>query len=68
LFCFTDGLADLKNDDGVYFGEDKIIEFVKSNSKYSPKKQNENLMSEIDKFKGTQAYVDDIAILTTKLN
>jgi len=33
-----------------------------------PKEQNEKLMAEIDKFKGTQAYVDDIAILTTKLN
>ena len=68
LFCFTDGLADLKNDEGDYFGEEKIVEFVKTNSKYSPKKQNEKLMKEIDKFKGAQGYVDDIAILTTKLN
>lgn len=68
LFCFTDGLVDLKNDEGSFFGEERILEFVKENSKYSPQKMNEKLMKEINKFRGTQEFVDDIAILTTKLN
>ncbi len=67
LFCFTDGLVDLKNDEGNYFGEDKIIDFVKKNHIHSPEKMNELLMKEINKFRGTQEFVDDIAILTTKL-
>jgi len=68
LFCFTDGLVDLKDDQGNYFGEDRITEFVKDNSKDSPKIMNEKLMKEINKFRGTQEFVDDIAILTTKLS
>lgn len=67
LFCFTDGLADIKNNEGSYFEETKIHEYVFNNSTLASAAFNEKLIKEIDAFKGETAYVDDIAILTTKI-
>lgn len=67
LFCFTDGLADIQDDNGTYFEESKVQEYVLSNKALSPQEFNEKLINEIDAFKGEQEYVDDIAILTTKV-
>ncbi len=67
LFCFTDGLADIQNEVGTYFEEAKVKEFVVTNKDLAPKAFNDKLIREIDDFKGEQEYVDDIAILTTKV-
>lgn len=67
LFCFTDGLADIQNNEGVYFEETKIKEFVLANKELPPDEFNNKLLLDIEAFKGEQEYVDDIAILTTKV-
>ena len=67
ILSFTDGLADLRNAKGDFF-EDKMIEsFVINNSNLSPVDFNEELMNEINIFKGDQEYSDDIAVLTCKV-
>ncbi len=67
LFCFTDGLADTKNSEGIYYDEDKIKEFVIDNHQLSAEKFNDKLINVLDNFKEEEAYVDDIALLTTKI-
>lgn len=67
VFCFTDGLIDLRNEEGNYFGEERINELVVQNKGLKPEDFNNKLMDEINTFKGMQEYVDDIAILTCKI-
>ncbi len=67
IFSFTDGLVDLVNESGEYFEDKKIEEFIKENNKKSADSFNNILLEEIEKFKGTQSYPDDIAILTCKI-
>ncbi len=67
ILCFTDGLADLRNKDGDFFEDDKIENFVMGHWKLSPVEFNEQLMNEINTFKGEQEYADDIAVLTCKV-
>jgi len=67
IFCFTDGLIDLQNESGNFFGEERISSFVKKNHKQKPENFNHDLMNEINTFKGMQEYVDDIALLTCKI-
>lgn len=67
LFSFTDGLVDLRSESGEYFEDKKIQTFIETNSSKSADEFNEELLEEIDKFKGTQSYPDDIAILTCKI-
>lgn len=67
LFCFTDGLGDIQNDDGIYFEETNLREFVLDNKNMSAADFNQKLLQEVEEYKGTQEYVDDIAIMTTKI-
>ena len=64
---FTDGLPDLRNEDGVYFDDEMIERFVLKHGKKSAKEFNTQLMQEIDDFRGELNYVDDIAVLTCKI-
>ncbi len=68
ILSFTDGLADLKNQNGEYFEDDRIESFVKKHAKSDVDTFNEELLKEIDSFKGDTEYVDDIAVLTCKIN
>jgi sigma-B regulation protein RsbU (phosphoserine phosphatase) len=67
IMCFTDGLADLQNQNGEFFDDIKIESFVADHSDVLPQEFNKNLIEEIDNFKGELNYVDDIAVLTCKL-
>lgn len=67
ILSFTDGLADLRNSNGDFFEDKKIENFVINNSNKTPVEFNEELMSEINIFKGDQEYSDDIAVLTCKV-
>ena len=67
VFSFTDGLIDLKDEEGVYFEDDRIENFVVENGDMEAEAFNSKLVKEIEQFKGTQSYTDDIAILTCKI-
>ena len=67
ILTFTDGLTELKNNNGEFFDDDKILKFVCENKNLSVSQFNANLLNEIDKFKETEDYTDDIAILTCKI-
>ena len=67
LVSFTDGLAELKSEDNVYFEEKDLLGFIKEHSALTPTAFNEKLLEEIDNFRGEEEYIDDIAVLTCKL-
>jgi len=67
ILSFTDGLAELQNDEEQYFDDDKIESFTSLHFKDTPEVFNEKLMSEINEFKGNKEFSDDIAILTCKV-
>lgn len=67
LFCFTDGLVDIQNDNGAYFDEGILKQFIENNKDAPLKEFNNKLMEKVEKFKGDKEYVDDIALLTTKV-
>ncbi len=67
IMAYTDGLTDLLNDDGIYFDEAYIEKFLFAHGTESAANLNNKLLEQIDTFKGTQDYPDDIAILTCKI-
>jgi len=68
LMLFTDGLVDLTNEKGDYFSEEIIENFMKENSQKSSVEFNKKLLLELEKFKGSNTYPDDIAIVTCRMN
>jgi sigma-B regulation protein RsbU (phosphoserine phosphatase) len=67
MMLFTDGLIDLQNEEGDYFTEDKIEDFIRKHHALDSESYNRELLRELQNFKGTNAFPDDIAILTCKL-
>ena len=67
LFCFTDGLVDVTNGSGEYFDEEKLKSHIIENKDKGAAEFNKSIIKELEHFKGENDYVDDIAILTTKI-
>jgi phosphoserine phosphatase RsbU/P len=67
LFSYTDGLTETENDQGVEIGSDRIAEFLKENHHKNLTKIHQELLDEIDEFRGKVAYKDDITILSVKV-
>jgi len=67
LVLFTDGLTDLKNENGQYFDELQIKSFLKKHQNMHASDLNRSLMAEMESFNHEQSFPDDIAVLTCKL-
>ena len=67
MVCFTDGLPDLRDTNGDFFGDGKLDQFVLKNGDLSSNDFNNTLLNEIDHFRGTKDIDDDIAVLTCKI-
>lgn len=67
IMCFTDGLADLRNQNEEFFGDQAIEKFVDNYFQLDPDSFNDELLKEIDHFRGKMEINDDIAVLTCKI-
>ena len=67
IMCFTDGLADLKDEQGNYFEDTGIEKFALKHGPKSAENFNQELLKAIDLYKGDEEYPDDIAVITCKV-
>jgi sigma-B regulation protein RsbU (phosphoserine phosphatase) len=67
LLTYTDGLTDLKNEEGEYFDHEEILEFLTNNPDINAHEFNNRLHRRLETFRGNKAYPDDIAILTCQI-
>lgn len=66
LFCVTDGLTELENDEEEQFGTERFLQLIKENYKLSPEIFNKILFDNVSKFKGNMLFNDDVSVLTAK--
>jgi phosphoserine phosphatase RsbU/P len=67
LFACTDGLTDVVNELEQYFDDIHLTRILeRADNVVTAEFLNETLMQEVDKFRGTRDYPDDIALLTCK--
>ena len=67
LMLFTDGLSELENHQGEYFGEVELEKFLKLYYTLTPEQFNQKIMERINDYKGNATFSDDISLLTCKL-
>jgi phosphoserine phosphatase RsbU/P len=67
LFAYTDGLTETSNEDEEEFGLDNIQRFVRDNYRTDLKQMHESLFKELNAFKGSKAYPDDITFLSCSI-
>ena len=67
IFACTDGLTDVTNETGAYFDDARISSVLQGADQYiSADLLNGAIINEMDIFRGTSTYPDDIAMLSLK--
>lgn len=67
LFACTDGLTDIVNELDQYFDDTHLLAILEdADNVISAEALNDALMNEVDQFRGSIPYPDDIAVLTCK--
>jgi sigma-B regulation protein RsbU (phosphoserine phosphatase) len=67
ILTFTDGLTDIRNEEGEFFDESYGYDFLTRNHTMSAQTFNEKLLDEIYRFKGSAQFPDDFTLLTCKI-
>lgn len=68
IVCYTDGLTDTVNEAGESISVQSLETIISNNDKTKPDFINQAILFYADEFKGEQAFPDDIALLTLKVN
>jgi phosphoserine phosphatase RsbU/P len=68
LFCYTDGLTETMNEYDEEYGQDRLLDYFKTNSKLDLKRIHQDIIINLDGFKGTMGYHDDITMLSCKVD
>ena len=66
MICYTDGLVELENSNGVAFETDNLIKVVENNLKLNMKDLEQKIFSKLEEFKGDQDLMDDTPVLSCK--
>lgn len=66
LFSYTDGLTDIRDDEGNYFSEEYLLPFLQQHVTLDAKDLNTRLWEYVRNFKQKQPFPDDITVLTCK--
>jgi len=62
LLLFSDGLTEARNDNGEFFGEERLKNILLKNSKLSSQYLGERIVSFVNQFKDNAKIHDDMTI------
>ncbi len=68
LFCYTDGLTETDNEQNEEFGQERLIEYFETNHDRDLKRIHQDIIINLDGFKGGNSYHDDITILSCRVS
>jgi len=63
LVLYTDGITEAENAQGDFLGEDRLLEFVRTNLGRTAREIQDAVLAEIQKFTGDMPQSDDIALV-----
>lgn len=68
LLLYTDGVSEAANEHGEFFGEEKILDLLRSSRTLSAKEITLHILDEVQKFNSMGTQSDDKTIVTIKRN
>lgn len=68
FLAYTDGLVEVRNEQEEEFGSERLKNFLLAHHREEPSLIHEKLIAEIDHFRGGMPLIDDIALLSCKIN
>ncbi len=66
LVAFTDGLTDLLDEKDEFYGENRLLDLVRTHGDRPVAEFNARLEADLNEFRQERAYTDDISILTCR--
>jgi phosphoserine phosphatase RsbU/P len=66
VIIYSDGVTEARNEAGVFFGEQKLLDLLQPLVTYAPQQVGERLLAEIDRFVGDAKAYDDVTIAILK--
>ncbi|MDH5474665.1 MAG: PP2C family protein-serine/threonine phosphatase [Cyclobacteriaceae bacterium] len=67
LLCYTDGVTETSNENGEEYGIDRLSDYLVKNGNKDLKEIHQDIIVNLDDFKGKEAYNDDITILSCRI-
>lgn len=69
IFCYTDGLTETVNEEGVQFGVETLVDYFNKPETYTKDLStiHQDLIVALDTFKGKNGYNDDITMLSCRV-
>jgi serine phosphatase RsbU (regulator of sigma subunit) len=67
LVLYTDGITEAVNEKGEAFGEERLMEIIRKNSRLSAKEMIRKIQDDVMIFAGTQPQYDDITLLIMRV-
>ena len=68
IVMFTDGVTDATNSRGENFGEDRLLESLKSSQDLQPSEVVQQLLAHVHQFVGDTEPADDLTLLALKFS
>jgi sigma-B regulation protein RsbU (phosphoserine phosphatase) len=67
VFCYTDGVTELENNAGEFFGTENLHEFIHKNMAAGTLSDfHHSLIRELDSYRQSTSYTDDVTILSLR--
>ena len=67
LLLYTDGLTETMNEEEQEFGQQALIDYFEKNHSKDLKTIHQDIIVDLDTFKGRNGYRDDITMLTCRV-
>ena len=67
LLAYTDGLTETANEEGKEFGQESLVSYFEQNHNKDLKTIHQDIIVNLDGFKGLNGYRDDITLLTCRV-
>jgi len=68
IFLFTDGVTEVFNEENDEFGEERLREVIKTERKSPLNEIQESLLAEMNRFRGTRNFSDDLTTLMLRVH
>jgi len=66
LFCYTDGLTEASDEEGVEFGEERLLQILQKNGNLNSYQLKNFILDEVGRFTNTKEFSDDLTIVIVK--
>lgn len=67
LFCYTDGVTETESEAGEEYGVERLMEYFGNNHDRDLRRIHQDIIIDLDGFKGKNGYKDDITMLSCRI-